>query len=217
VADRTRSYEAVAWCYDVLARLYSLNAIARAKAWQVDFVRPGDRVLYVGLGTGEDALLAARRGAVVTGIDLSPRMLRRAEDRFRAEGLTAELIQGDFREHRPKEAYDFVAANFVLDIFGPTGVQRALSHLVALVRPEGLLALADFAPPASGMLRSCLSSVYYRPINLAGWLLGLCVLHPIYDLAADFDSLGIDLLARRAFRVGARGPALYESLIGSKR
>ena len=98
--ERRRSYETVAWCYDALARIYSLGAIARAKAWPVARLRPGDRVLYAGIGSGEEAVLAARLGARVTGIDLSRSMLRAAHRRFAAAGLAAELVQGDFFDHR---------------------------------------------------------------------------------------------------------------------
>lgn len=216
MAERRRSYEAVAWCYDALARIYSCGAIGRAKAWPVAWVRPGDRVLYVGIGSGEEAVLAARRGARVTGIDLSPRMLRAAEGRFEAAGLSAELLRGDFFEHRPARAYDMVAASFVLDIFSPEELQRALRHLVDLIRPGGWLALSDFAPPPSGGVRSWLSAAYYRPVDLAGWCLGLAALHPIYDYTEHFEALGIELVERRRFALWRRGPSFYESLVASK-
>jgi demethylmenaquinone methyltransferase/2-methoxy-6-polyprenyl-1,4-benzoquinol methylase len=207
-----RSYEVVAWCYDAIAGLYSLDAIRRARAWQLGHMRPGERALYIGIGSGEDALLAAEHGLEVTGLDLSPAMLRRARGRFERHGRDVALIQGDLFEYIAVERYDVVVANFFLNVFAPDAMLRALTRVASLVRPGGLLALADFAPPGPGVLRRGLSAAYYRPINLAGHCLGLCSLHPIYDYTSHFDALGIELVARQSFGLGRRGPAFYESI-----
>ena len=47
----------------------------------------GARVLDIGCGTGHTAIAAARRRAVVTGIDINERSLARARLRAEAEGL----------------------------------------------------------------------------------------------------------------------------------
>jgi len=60
--ERARSYESVAWCYEEIARLYSLGRIPETRAYEVEQMRAGDAALYVGVGCGEDALLAARCG-----------------------------------------------------------------------------------------------------------------------------------------------------------
>ena len=52
------SYDAVALLYDELAELYSLGRIRRSKEVQLESIAKGDRVLYVGVGRGADALLA---------------------------------------------------------------------------------------------------------------------------------------------------------------
>ncbi|MBI4393476.1 MAG: class I SAM-dependent methyltransferase [Euryarchaeota archaeon] len=56
---------------------------------------PGDRILDVGCGTGNDAIALARLGAHVTGIDNDPQVLRVARARSTRLGLTANL---EFRE-----------------------------------------------------------------------------------------------------------------------
>jgi ubiquinone/menaquinone biosynthesis C-methylase UbiE len=50
-------------------------------------VGAGTRVLDVATGIGEPALTAARRGALVLGTDLAPRMVAIAVERARAAGL----------------------------------------------------------------------------------------------------------------------------------
>lgn len=53
---------------------------------------PGDRVLDLGCGTGEDALHLARRGVRVFGIDASPTMVRRARRKASRAGLDGRVI-----------------------------------------------------------------------------------------------------------------------------
>jgi 2-polyprenyl-3-methyl-5-hydroxy-6-metoxy-1,4-benzoquinol methylase len=55
----------------------------------------GASVLDVGTGTGRAALLLARRGAVVTGVDASTQMLEIARERAHREDLTVEFGVGD--------------------------------------------------------------------------------------------------------------------------
>ena len=61
-SDRT-NYSSVARLYDALGYLYSGGQISAAKAAQIRYISAGDRVLYAGVGGGEDALLAARARA----------------------------------------------------------------------------------------------------------------------------------------------------------
>ena len=61
-------------------------------------VGAGDRVLDVATGTGHAALAAARRSAVVTGIDYVPRLVEIARRRAAAEDLDRRLPGGRRRE-----------------------------------------------------------------------------------------------------------------------
>ena len=59
------------------------------------FPRPGERVLDLGCGTGNAALLAARAGATVTGVDPAARLLQVARERAESEGLDIEFRPGE--------------------------------------------------------------------------------------------------------------------------
>ena len=124
---RVRSYGAVAWCYDELCAVYSLGCIRAAKRAHLAELGPGERVLYVGVGRGDEAVEASRLGAAVTAVDCSPAMLGRLRRRLDVEGLQAELIQQDLFLHRaPPAGYDVVVAHFVLDLFELSLVREAL-------------------------------------------------------------------------------------------
>lgn len=58
-------------------------------------IKPGQKVLDVGCGDGTFALLAAKRGIDITGVDLSEENIRHAQDRAEAEGLGASFVVGD--------------------------------------------------------------------------------------------------------------------------
>src|SRR5919199_6366535 len=55
----------------------------------------GEHVLDVGCGTGNAALLAAARGARVTGVDPAPRLLDVAREEAAARGLDATFTAGE--------------------------------------------------------------------------------------------------------------------------
>src|ERR1700751_5119988 len=54
----------------------------------------GCQLLDVACGSGQVALCAARDGVRVTGVDIAPNLIERAQARARAEGLHARFIEG---------------------------------------------------------------------------------------------------------------------------
>ncbi len=174
-------YGSVAGFYDELAAFYSRGRIGATKQSQLQYLKPADRVLYPGVGRGEDAIQAARLGVEVTAIDVSQPMLRRFRRELDRERLEAELIQADVSIHRPREPYDVVVANYFLNLFEADRARAMLALLGGWLRPGGLLLISDFARPLGGPLARLLSEAYYRPINWIAWALSLCALHPILD------------------------------------
>jgi SAM-dependent methyltransferase len=88
---------------------------------------PGDRVLDVGCGTGNAALLAAADGASVVGIDPEPALLHVAWHRANAGEADVDLVMGD------ATTLDLPDAHFsvVLSVFG---VMYAPDHAAAARR-----------------------------------------------------------------------------------
>lgn len=105
----------------------------------------GDRVLDVGTASGNTALAAARRRAVVTGIDITPALLKRAALRAAAEGLQIDFQQGDATAMTFKDAsFDVVMSTFGA-IFAPDPIKTA-AEMARVCRPGGKIAMAVWTP-----------------------------------------------------------------------
>ena len=100
----------------------------------------GTRVLDVACGTGGVALRAARAGAEVVGIDISPDQLAKARRAAVDAGLEIEFDEGDC-EQRPygDAAFGAVASAFGA-IFAPDHARTA-AELARVCRSDGRLVL----------------------------------------------------------------------------
>ena len=83
------AFDALAADYDASFTSTSLGTLLREAVWRRLDARfaPGDRVLELACGTGEDAIHLARRGVRVTAIDASPAMVEVARRKVAAAGL----------------------------------------------------------------------------------------------------------------------------------
>ncbi|MEV3913268.1 class I SAM-dependent methyltransferase [Streptomyces canus] len=100
-------------------------------------VRPGDRVLDVGCGTGlttRDAARAASVGSAL-GIDVSGPMLERARRQAEAEGLgNVDFVQGDAQAHPlPPEYFSLGVSRFGTMFFSDPAV--AFANIGRALRP----------------------------------------------------------------------------------
>jgi ubiquinone/menaquinone biosynthesis C-methylase UbiE len=128
-----------------------------------EHVAPGSRVLDIGCGTGTLAVLAAQKGAQITGLDVSPGMLAVARRKVAAAGL-AERIElhetgvagmGQFRE----ASFDLVTATLVFSELSCDEQTYALGQAWRILKPAGRLAIADETRPESVCKRTLHAAV----------------------------------------------------------
>jgi SAM-dependent methyltransferase len=100
------------------------------------------RVADIGCGTGTLAVLLAKAGYEVAGIDLAPRMVGQARAKAADAGVSAQLSVGDAMKPpwRPS-SFDAVIARHVLWALPSPGV--GLSRWLELIRPGGILVLVE--------------------------------------------------------------------------
>jgi ubiquinone/menaquinone biosynthesis C-methylase UbiE len=136
-------YRAWAPVYDrALERFFRPGRAAAAEALAV---RPAERVLLVGVGTGQDLPLLPA-GVDVLGVDLSPAMLARARRRADALGTAVDLRVGDATSLEvPTASFDVAILNLVLSVVPDPRV--ALRETMRTLRPGGRAVVFDkFAP-----------------------------------------------------------------------
>ncbi len=108
-------------------------------------VQAGQDVLDVATGSGNVALVAAARGARVTGVDLTPELFGAARRRASDAGVEVEWVEGD-AEDLPCEASSF---DRVLSAFGTMFAPRhevAAAELVRVARPGATIGVAAWTP-----------------------------------------------------------------------
>ena len=111
-------------------------------------VREGSRVLDVACGTGVLIPDYIRRGADVTGIDISPEMIKLAERKYAGTGV--RFICGDIETADVGQDFDAIVVYNAFPHFpDPAGLIRRLS---GLLRPGGRLSIAH------GMSRAALDA-----------------------------------------------------------
>src|SRR6185503_2725620 len=94
------------------------------------------RLLEIGFGTGTDLLQFARAGALVTGVDLTPRSIEIARRRFVIYGQQGEFLIGDGENLSfPDESFDVVYSFGVLHHTPDTA--RAIREVHRVLRPRG--------------------------------------------------------------------------------
>jgi ubiquinone/menaquinone biosynthesis C-methylase UbiE len=108
-------------------------------------IKPGMAVLDVACGTGNAARPAARAGARVTGIDLTPKLLEVGRAKATNEGLDIDWKEGD-AENLPFEdaQFDRVLSTFG-HMFAPRH-QRTAEEMSRVCRKGGVIVTATWTP-----------------------------------------------------------------------
>lgn len=110
------------------------------RIWQGLALQPGAHLLDAGCGSGQFALALAARGAQVTGVDLSPEMIRLARENAArvAPAAWPAWVVGSIDElSLPDASVDAIHARMVLP-FVPD-VPAALREFRRVLRPDGRL------------------------------------------------------------------------------
>ncbi|HVW29851.1 MAG TPA: class I SAM-dependent methyltransferase [Polyangiaceae bacterium] len=116
----------------------------------------GSSVLDVACGNGNATLSAAHRFCKVTGLDYVPALLARGRERAAAERLSIEFVEGD-AEAMPFSDGTFDAALSTFGVMFAPDQTRAARELVRVVRPGGVIALANWTP--EGFIGKLLATV----------------------------------------------------------
>jgi SAM-dependent methyltransferase len=112
-------------------------------------ITPGARVLDVASGTGNAAIPAAQRGALVTASDLTPELLEAGRQRPEAAGLELQWVEAD-AEHLPFDDESFDAVISSIGVMFAPHHQESADELVRVCQPGGTVGLMSWT--SEGMI-----------------------------------------------------------------
>ncbi len=155
--------------YDPLVRLFAGETRFKAHLLSHVVTSLPARMLDVGCGSGTLALAIARQhpDIEIVGVDADPRILDQARRKMRAQqGAQVKWQLGDATQLSwPDESVDQVFCTLVFHHLRTTEKKLALAEFFRVLKPGGVLSLADFARPASQFAR--LRFITVRMID--GW------------------------------------------------
>ena len=116
---------------------------------------PGDRLLDLGTGGGVLPLILclSRPELRATALDISPAACRLARENLARNGIQAQVLEGDLREHRallPHGEFDLVVSN---PPYFPVSAGKMASHGLENARSDGACTLPELCAAAVWSLR----------------------------------------------------------------
>ena len=108
-------------------------------------IRAGQRVLDVACGTGVVSVTAARLGAHVTGLDLTPQLLEQARENARIAAVEIDWREGDVEQLPFADSnFDVVTSQFG-HIFAPRP-ELAIAEMLRVLKSGGTIAFSTWPP-----------------------------------------------------------------------
>lgn len=162
-------FDSIARRYDLLNHLLSMNIDRRWRAKVVSMIRKQNpaSVLDIATGTGDLAVAVARAlpRAAMTGIDLSPEMLRIGREKVAARfpGREFPMLEGD-AERLPFGDGSFGAVTCGFGVRNFENLPKGLQEMHRVLTPGGRVYILEFAMPPKRNILGKLYRFYFRHV-----------------------------------------------------
>jgi len=183
-----RLFATIADRYDLITVLLSFARDRHWKAQLLDLteVRSGWRVLDLACGTGDIAFEAARRGAAVTGLDITPRMVELAQEKEKTTSGDVFPLAGTEPDARGRFLISWIVGDMIalpiasgcFDLvttgYGLRNVSdlpRALAEIHRVLKPGGRMGSLDFDRPDARWVRRIYLGYLTAVGSALGWIL----------------------------------------------
>jgi demethylmenaquinone methyltransferase/2-methoxy-6-polyprenyl-1,4-benzoquinol methylase/phosphoethanolamine N-methyltransferase len=145
--------------YDIFSGLMGLGVNRPNSRMVIDLakVKPGDKVLDVGCGTGSLTLTAkvsAGASGAVYGIDASPEMIDVARKKAKQSGLDVVFDVGLIEKIPfPNAIFDVVVSRLAIHHLPDELKRQGFTEIFRVLKPGGHFLVADFNPPSNPVLK----------------------------------------------------------------
>ena len=149
--------------YDLLTNLMLLGKerALREMTAEMAAIKPGDKVLDVGCGTGNLTLAAKTRAGArgeVHGIDAAPEMVQVARRKAARSGANVDFQTGLIEDIPfPDDYFDIVLSSLMIHHLPDDLKRKGFVEIRRVLKPGGQLFAVDFEPPASPLVRQLLA------------------------------------------------------------
>jgi len=144
--------------YNVFGRLIGLGVDGPNSRMVVEMagIKPGDKVLDVGCGTGDLTLTARTRAGAsgsADGIDASPEMIGLAQKKAQRSGSDAVFELGLIEKlPYPDTTFDVVISRLMIHHLPGDLKRQGFKEIYRVLKPGGHVFITDFKPPTNHLL-----------------------------------------------------------------
>ncbi len=198
--------ESVPGRYDRGIRLLTLGKLDAAYDRLTARITKGQRVLDIGCGTGTLTIRAAQRGALVKGIDVNAQMLEIAQKKADALDCAGRIEFDEIGvaelDQEETGSYDVVMSGLCFSELNERELDYALQETGRLLKPGGLLLVADEVRPDSGMKRM-LHALVRVPLLFLTYVLTQTATHALFGLTKKVRAAGFVIETQRTNSLGS--------------
>lgn len=182
--------------YDRGIKILTLGSLEASYDRIASYIKEGDTVLDIGCGTGALTLRAALNGARVKGIDINPEMQdilkKRAEElKLEKQIEVAEMGVAELDSEKT-ESYDAVISGLCLSELSADEIRYTLREAKRILKPKGLLLLADEVVPA-GIFKRILNALFRIPLIVITYILTQTTTRAVKNLPELVEEAGFTI------------------------
>jgi cyclopropane fatty-acyl-phospholipid synthase-like methyltransferase len=190
--------------YDKGIFMLTLGSVEKAYNYLTTNIKKGQNVLDIGCGTGALTLRAAQKGAKVKGIDINSQMLENAGKRIAKANLeqNVELCEMGLAELGIEEnkKYDIVMSGLCFSELTEDELNYTLNTVKKILKPEGLLLLADEVNPNS-IFPKIIHWLIRSPLVIITYIVTQTTTHAIKNLPEKVEKAGFKIVSIKSNRL----------------
>jgi ubiquinone/menaquinone biosynthesis C-methylase UbiE len=198
--------------YDLLDVFHYGNVCLRSRnALLKDISEAAENPLIIGCGTGDFTVEFIRQfnPGCITVNDISQKMIDETVARIKKSNWQGNLnvLHCDATEISARKQYDFISANYILNIFRTELRIKFVKETIRLLSKNGYYYVADFTRPKNSCVLLWALCNWYI-ICIAFKLMTASPIVPLGDLREELLSTGLSIINEKFFVGGMYGTFL---------